>query len=189
MNKILIKEGKFEGVFEINLEPHEDIRGFFMRTYDDKVFEEHGLHQNWVQENHSYSEKKGTVRGLHFQFPPYAEAKLVRAVTGEIYIAFVDLRKGLSTFGQWDSIILSEDNRKMLYLPEGVALGMCTLTDNGTLLYKMSNYYAPGSEDAIKWDDSDIGINWPVDNPIVSEKDSRAQSFKEFVETYGGLEV
>ena len=189
MNKMLLKEMKLKGVFEITLEPHEDTRGFFMRTYDDKVFGEYGLHQNWVQENHSYSKKKGTLRGLHFQFPPHAEAKLVRAVSGEIYMAFVDLRKGSPTFGQWDSMTLSEDNRKMLYLPEGLALGMCTLTDNGTLLYKMGDYYAPESAGTIKWDDPDIGIDWPVDNPIISEKDSGAQSFKEFVEAYGGLEV
>ena len=186
---MLIKEMKLKGVFEINLEPHEDTRGFFMRTYDDAVFRNYGLHQNWVQENHSYSKKKGTLRGLHFQFPPHAETKLVRAVSGRIYMAFVDLRKGLSTFGQWDSIILSEDNKKMLYLPEGLALGMCTLTDNSTLLYKMGDYYAPESAGAIKWDDPDIGINWPVDNPIISEKDSSTQSFKEFVKTCGGLEA
>lgn len=186
---MLIKEGKLKGVFEIDLEPHEDTRGFFMRTYDDKIFTDYGLHRNWVQENHSYSKKRGTLRGLHFQFPPHAEAKLIRAVTGEIYIAFVDLRKSLSTLGQWDSIILSEDNRKILYIPEGFALGMCALTDNCNLLYKMDNYYAPESEGAIKWDDPDIGIDWPVDNPILSEKDSNAQSFKEFVKTYGGLEV
>ena len=160
-----------------------------MRTYDDKVFRNYGLHQNWVQENHSYSKKKGTLRGLHFQFPPHVETKLVRATGGEIYMAFVDLRKSLSTFGQWDSIILSEDNKKMLYIPKGFALGMCTLTDNVILLYKMDDYYAPESQGVIKWDDPDIGINWPVDNPILAEKDSRAKSFKEFVETYGGLEV
>lgn len=189
MNKMLIKGGKLKGVFEINLEPHEDRRGFFMRVYDDAIFKQYGIHRNWVQENHSLSTEKGTIRGLHFQFPPHAETKLVRAVSGEIYMAFVDLRKGLSTFGQWDSIILSEGNKKMLYIPKGFALGMCTLTDNCTLLYKMDNYYAPESEGTIRWDDPDIGIDWPVDNPILSEKDLTAKSFKEFVKTYGGLEV
>lgn len=186
---MLIKECKLKGAFEINLEPHEDNRGFFMRTYDDRVFRNYGLHQNWVQENHSYSKKKGTLRGLHFQFPLHAETKLVRAVGGEIHMAFVDLRKGLPTFGQWDSVILSEDNNKMLYIPKGFALGMCALTDNCILLYKMDDYYTPESQGTIRWDDPDIGIDWPVDNPILSEKDSRAKSFKEFVETYGGLEV
>lgn len=184
-----LKEGKFKGVFEIDLEPIEDNRGFFVRTYDDQVFKEHGLHQNWVQENHSYSKKRGTLRGLHFQLPPHAETKLVRVVSGEVYMAFVDLRKGLATFGQWDSLILSADNQKMLYLAKGLALGMCTLIDDCTLFYKMDNYYAPESQGTIRWDDPDIGIDWPVDNPILSEKDAKAKSLKEFVETHGGLEV
>ena len=111
MNKILIKEKKLKGIFEINLEPHEDQRGFFMRTYDDKLFRNHGLHKNWVQESHSYSKKKGVIRGLHFQSPPYAETKLIRAVSGEIFIVVLDLRKGSSTFGKWDSMIISEANK------------------------------------------------------------------------------
>ena len=184
-----IKERKLKGVFEIDLEPHEDHRGYFLRTYDDKIFRTHGLHHNWVQENHSYSKMKDTLRGLHFQFPPHAETKLVRAVDGEIYMVFVDLRKGSSTFGHWDSITLSEDNKKMLYVPSGFALGMCTLTDHCTLLYKMGNYYAPASQGIIKWDDPDLGIEWPIANPILSERDSKAPSFKEFEDKYGGLEV
>ena len=186
---MLIKESRLKGVFEIDLEPIEDFRGFFMRTYDSKVFENYGLHRNWVQENHSYSKKRGTLRGLHFQFPPNTETKLVRATGDKIYMAFVDLRKGSTTFGQWDSLILSEDNKKMLYVSRGFAIGMCTLTDGCALLYKMDNCYIPESQDAIKWDDPDIGITWPMGNPILSEKDSRARSFKEFVEVYGGLEV
>lgn len=186
---MLIKEKKIKGVFEIKLEPHKDNRGFFMRTYDDKVFKNYGLHQNWVQENHSYSRNKGIVRGLHFQFPPNAETKLVRVVSGKIYMVCVDIRRGLSTFGQWDGIILSEDNMKMLYIPKGFALGMCTLTDHCTILYKMDNYYSPENQGTIKWDDPDIGIDWKVDKPILSKKDSEAQSFKEFKKTYKGLEV
>ncbi len=186
---MIIKEGKIKGTFEINLEPHKDYRGFFMRTYDEKIFRDHGLHKGWVQESHSYSKEKNILRGLHFQFPPYAEAKLIRAVTGEIFTVVVDLRKGSSTFGKWESMILSESNNKMIYISRGIALGMCTLTDNCTLLYKIDNYYAPESQGAIQWNDSDIGINWPVKNPIVSERDSNAMSFTEFVEKYGGLEI
>lgn len=171
------------------MEPHKDNRGLFMRTYDEKIFGDAGLNKDWVQENHSYSKKKGTIRGLHFQFPPHAEIKLVRAVRGEIFMVYVDIRKKSPTFGQWESTILSESNLKALYVPEGMALGMCTLTDNCILFYKMGNYYAPESEGAIKWDDPDIGIDWPVEKPIISEKDSKAKSFKEFVGTYGGLEV
>ena len=186
---MLVKERKLKGIFEIDLEPSEDDRGFFMRTYDDAIFQSLGLNQNWVQENHSYSKKKGILRGLHFQFPPHAEVKLVRVTAGEIFMAFVDLRKDSPTLGQWESALLSETNHKMLYLSRGFALGMCTLTDNCTLLYKMGDCYAPEKQGAIRWDDPDIAIDWPVDNPILSKRDSSAGSFKEFLEKYGGLEV
>ncbi len=186
---MIIAEGKLKGVFEIDLEPHEDHRGCFMRTYDTKIFRTYGLHQDWVQENQSYSKKKGTVRGLHFQFPPHAETKLVRVVSGEVYDVVVDLRKGSATFGKWDSFRLSADNKKMVYIPRGFAHGMCTLTDDSNMLYKVDSYYAPESEGAIKWDDPDIKISWPVENPIITEKDSRAKGFKEFVKAFEGLEV
>lgn len=184
-----LTERKLKGVFEIDLEPIEDSRGFFMRTYDDDLFKSLGLNQRWVQDNHSFSRKRGTLRGLHFQFAPHAETKLVRVVSGEVYMAFVDLRKGSATLGKWESVVISITNHKMLYVPEGFALGMCTLTDDCTLIYKMGDYYAPESAGTIKWDDPDIGINWPVATPILSEKDAKAGSFKEFIETYGGLEI
>ena len=121
---MIFNKTKFNGVFEIDLEPHEDHRGFFMRTYDYKIFKKYGLHKNWVQENHSYSKKKNIIRGLHFQFPPHSETKIIRAVSGEIFVVFVDLRKNSSTFGKWDSAILSENNKKMLYILKGFALGI-----------------------------------------------------------------
>jgi dTDP-4-dehydrorhamnose 3,5-epimerase len=186
---MLIKEMGIKGVFEIDLEPLEDQRGFFMRTYDAEVFKNCGLHENWVQENHSYSKNRGTLRGLHFQFPPNAETKLVRVVGGEIYMAFVDLRRGSTTIGKWDSLILSGDNKKMLYVPRGLALGMCTLTDDCSILYKMDNYYVPESQGLIKWDDPEIGINWPVSNPVLNERDSRASSLRMFIEKHGRLEI
>jgi dTDP-4-dehydrorhamnose 3,5-epimerase len=184
-----IIERKIKGAFEIELEIHEDQRGFFMRTYDDALFQQHGLERQWVQENHSYSKQKGTIRGLHFQFPPHAETKLVRAVSGEIFMVFVDVRKNSSLFGHWDSVILSEQNKKMLYVPKGLALGMCTLTDHCTLLYKMSMYYTPQSQGTILWNDPALGIPWPASNPILSEKDAHAPSFKEFVKKFKGLEI
>ena len=186
---MLIKERKLRGVFEIQLDPHEDKRGFFMRVYDDTIFKKYRIHRNWVQENHSRSVEKGVIRGMHFQFPPYTETKLIRVISGEIYDVFIDLRKGSPTFGQWDSIKLSAENKKMIYIPGGFAHGFCTLTKNCEVVYKVDNYYAPDSEGSIRWDDPDLGIDWPVDNPILSEKDSKAKSFKEFIETYGGLEV
>lgn len=186
---MIIKERKFKGVFEIQLEPREDKRGFFMRVYDDTIFEKHGIHRNWVQENHSLSVEKDVIRGMHFQFPPHAETKLVRVVSGELYDVFIDLRKDSPTFGQWDSIILSAENKKVIYIPRGFAHGNCSLTDNVQIVYKVDNYYAPNSEGTIKWDDPDVGIDWPIDNPVISTKDSEAGSFREFIETHGGLEV
>jgi len=185
--KIIEKEIK--GIYEIKLEPYEDHRGFFMRAYDDKIFKQYGIDRNWVQENHSLSLKKGVVRGLHFQYPPNTETKLLRVVTGEIFFTFVDIRKNSPTFGKWGSIVLSANKKNMLFSPRGFAMGMCTLTDNCNLLYKVDNYYTSDNEDNIKWNDPDLGIKWPVKNPIVSKRDSKAMSFKEFVEKHGGLEV
>jgi len=186
---MLIKERRIKGIFEIQLKPYEDRRGFFMRVYDTQLFEEYKIDRNWVQENHSLSVEKGVIRGMHFQFPPHSEAKLIRIINGKIYDVFIDLRKGSPTFGQWDSITLSADNKKMIYIPRGFAHGFCTLTENCEILYKMDNYYAPNSEGNIKWNDADIGINWPVSDPIISEKDFKAKSFREFIERYGGLEL
>jgi len=186
---MLIKERRIKGIFEIKLNPYEDERGFFMRVYDTQLFEEYKIDRNWVQENHSLSVEKGVIRGMHFQFPPHSEAKLIRVINGKIYDVFIDLRKGSPTFGQWDSINLSAGNKKMIYIPRGFAHGFCTLTENCEILYKMDNYYAPNSESSIRWDDPDVGINWPMNNPIISEKDLKAKSFREFIERYGGLEL
>jgi dTDP-4-dehydrorhamnose 3,5-epimerase len=187
---MLFKERKLKGAFEIQPKPKEDKRGFFMRAYDEDIFESHGLHRHWVQENHSLSVKKETLRGFHFQFPPAAETKLVRVISGEVFDVFVDLRKGSPTFGQWDSIVLSAENKKMLYIPRGFGHGMCTLQDNSTMLYKVDSYYAPDKEGTIKWDDPQLAVKWPLrEKPIISEKDAKAKSFKEFVEIYGGIEI
>ena len=182
-----IKERKLKGVFEIQLEPREDERGFFMRVYDDEIFKKYEIHRNWVQENHSLSLEKGIIRGMHFQFLPHSETKLIRVVTGKIYDVFIDLRDGSTTFGQWDSITLSADNKKMIYIPRGFAHGFCTLSENCEVVYKVDNYYTPDSEGTIKWDDSELGIDWPTNNPLLSEKDSKAISFKEFSEMHSGL--
>ena len=186
---MLVKERKIRGAFEIQLDPHEDKRGFFMRVYDDTIFKKYGIHRNWVQENHSRSVEEGVIRGMHFQFPPYTETKLVRVTSGEICDVFIDLRKDSPTFGKWDSIKLSAENKKMIYIPRGFAHGFCTLTKNCEVVYKVDNYYTPDSEGSIRWNDLDLGIGWPVDNPILSKKDSEAKSFREFIETHGGLEV
>ena len=172
---------KLSGVFEIRLTPRIDERGYFIRTFDKSLFQEAGLDRNWVQENHSRSLKKGIVRGLHFQFPPFAETKLVRCSRGAIYDVFVDLRERSETFGQWGSIELSESNANMILIPRGFAHGFCTLTDDCDVLYKVDNFYTPESEAGIIWNDPSLEIPWPVDDPIISLKDSKNLSIKDFI--------
>lgn len=181
------EEKNIKGVFEMQLEPEADERGFFMRTYDKKIFKEHGLPTDWVQENHSFSKQQGTVRGLHFQHPPHSEAKLVRIVAGEGLFVFVDLRKNSATLGKWGSVVLSSDKNNALFLPKGTAVGVCTLTPNCHLLYKMDEYYDSESQGVVRWDDPDLAIDWPIKTPMsITEKDKNAQSFKQFLEKSGG---
>ena len=176
-----IIRGNIEGVYIIELNPFKDDRGFFMRTYDEKIFREFGTDYKWVQENHSITLRKGIIRGLHFQLPPYSETKLIRCIRGTVQDVFVDLRKVSDTFGKWDSVILSEDNFKCVIVPRGFAHGFCTLTDNCEVLYKVDNYYTPEYERGLIWNDMDIGIKWEVENPILSDKDKKNMTFKEFL--------
>lgn len=182
-----IKERELKGVFEISLIPFLDERGFFMRTYDDKILKEAGLNYYWVQENHSRTLNKGTIRGLHFQMPPFAETKLIRCIKGRILDVFVDLRIDSKTFGKWDSIELSEDNFKMILVPRGFAHGFLTLTDDCQVVYKVDNFYSSHHECGIIWNDSDLRINWNVENPILSKKDSNNMTFAEFTKRYKGI--
>ena len=182
-----ISRHSLKGVLEIELNPHFDKRGFFMRTYDAKIFKDYGVEREWVQSNHSRSEEKGTIRGMHFQLAPYAEAKLVRAIKGAIVDVFVDIRKGSDTFGQWGSIELSEENKKMIYIPRGFAHGFCTLTDISEIVYMVDSVYNPENERGIIWNDTTLNIVWPAENPILSKKDSGNLTFNEFVEKVGGI--
>ncbi len=180
---------RLSGVFSIQMEPRVDHRGFFMRAYDAERFAAHDIHRDWVQENHSRSTRKGTLRGLHFQFPPHCETKLVRVVQGAMLDVFVDLRKGSATFGQWGSVELSEDNHTMIYIPKGFAHGLFSLTDHCQVTYKVDRAYAPDCEGGIKWDDRSLNIPWPFPDPVISEKDRNLMSFEHFVRQYGGLAV
>lgn len=184
-----IKERKIKGVYEILLRPHLDDRGFFMRTFDVNLFSMVGLNRNWVQENHSRSEKKGVVRGLHLQLPPFSETKLVRCIYGSVLDVFVDLRKGSDTFGKWDSIELSAENKKMIYIPRGFAHGFCTLTDISEILYKVDNYYNKELELGILWNDPVLGIEWPVQKALLSEKDARNMKIAEFIEKHNSIAI
>ncbi len=179
-----IKELILKGTFEITLKPHLDSRGFFMRTFDESIFRENEIERKWVQENHSRSEEKGIIRGLHFQLPPFSETKLVRCIKGAILDVFVDLRKDSSTFGKWDAIELSEENKKMVFIPRGFAHGFCTLTDESEILYKVDNFYSPEAEAGLLWNDENLNIDWPEKNPILSEKDQQSMTLKEFISKY-----
>lgn len=186
---MIIKELEIKGVYEIQLESVADHRGNFTRIFDDKIFTENNLTIKWVQENHSFSTHKNTIRGLHFQFPPHSETKLVRVINGEIYDVFVDLRDKSPTFGKWGSVILSSNNNKMILIPCGFAHGYCTLTNNCEVLYKVDNYYNPNSECGIRWNDPDLNIKFPITvfEPTISAKDSNLKSFKSFVVVYESI--
>jgi len=138
-----------------------------------------GIKSNFVQDNHSLSKEKGVLRGLHFQKPPFAQAKLVRAIKGEVYDVIVDLRKKSKTFGKWEGFKLNEKNKLMLYVPRGFAHGFCTLRKDTEFLYKTDNFYAPESEGGVIWNDETLKIDWPINQPILSEKDKRLVDFKE----------
>jgi dTDP-4-dehydrorhamnose 3,5-epimerase len=184
-----IKPYHLSGVYEISLIPHVDHRGHFMRTFDGEIFTNFGLNRNWVQENHSLSIKKGTIRGLHFQLPPFSETKLVRVIKGAILDVFVDIRKESPTFGKWASIELTEDNFKMIFIPRGFAHGFCTLTDHCEVIYKVDNFYSPEQEAGILWNDDFLKIDWPTPNPIISQKDGKLPSFEEFIKNNKGINV
>jgi dTDP-4-dehydrorhamnose 3,5-epimerase len=186
---MIIQEGKLNGIFIITLQPRIDDRGFFMRSFDLNILRENGLDRPWVQENHSRSMQKGIIRGLHLQVPPYGETKLIRCIRGRFLDVFADLRKDSSTFGQWGSVELSEDNYKMIFIPRGFAHGFCTLSNISEALYKVDNFYSPAHEIGIIWNDPDLAVTWPVPNPVLSEKDKNNMTFKEFVDKFGGIKT
>ena len=166
-----IKKTKLEGVVIIEPDVFGDNRGFFMESWNKKKMEEAGLYYDFVQDNHSKSTVKGTLRGIHFQKGDKAQAKLVRCVKGAVLDVAVDLRQSSPTFKQWVGVELSEENKKQLLIPRGFGHGFVTLTDDVEFLYKADNYYAPEAEGGIRWNDPDIGVKWGVENPILSEKD------------------
>ena len=181
---------KIAGAFRIVLSPHRDHRGFLVRTYEDEVFAKHGLITNWIQESHSFSTQKGTVRGLHFQCAPYAETKLVRVAQGKVFMVLLDMREGSATFGRWDSVELSIATPELLYAPKGMAMGMCTLSDQCSLLYKMDMSYHPESARTICWNDPELNIPWPHQGALIaSDKDLSAPLFKNYVEKEGAVVV
>ena len=157
----------------------EDKRGYFFESYNKNEFNKDGINYEFVQDNESMSQKN-VLRGLHFQNPPYAQAKLVRVIKGSVLDVAVDIRRNSTTYGQHYSIELSEMNRTMVFIPEGFAHGFLTLADNTIFSYKCTQVYNKESEDTILWDDPDLNINWGIVAPVLSEKDRSAQTFKDF---------
>jgi dTDP-4-dehydrorhamnose 3,5-epimerase len=171
---------KLDGAIIIEPKVFGDHRGFFMETYHCNRYKEAGIAIAFVQDNHSRS-SKGVLRGLHFQ-KTKPQGKLVRVVRGEVFDVAVDIRKGSVTFGQWEGVILSEENKRQFYVPPGFAHGFVTLSDTADFEYKCTDYYDPSDEGSIRWDDPEIGIEWPVTLPQLSDKDKTAPLFKEFKE-------
>lgn len=179
---MIFTEIKLKGAFIIDIQPMEDERGFFARSYSGKEFKDHGLVATIEQANISYNRKKGTLRGMHMQLSPYGETKLVRCSAGAIYDVIIDLRAGSPTFGQWEGIELNQNTHRTLYVPEGFAHGFITLTDNAEVTYLVSQYYTPGAERGFRWNDPAFNIKWPEAPVVISEKDQSHPLFE--AETY-----
>jgi dTDP-4-dehydrorhamnose 3,5-epimerase len=182
MGKFKKYETALDGVYILEPKVFEDERGFFMESYNKKDFEELGLYYDLVQDNHSLSVKAGVLRGIHFQLNPKAQTKIVRCLSGAIYDVVVDLRKSSKTFGKWISVILTADNKRQIVVPKGFGHAILTLVPNTEILYKVDEYYSPEHDRAIRWDDPDLAIDWPVSNPILSEKDKNAPYLKDILD-------
>ena len=169
----------FKGLMLFDIKTFHDHRGYFRETFrlNNPAIAETGV--EFVQDNESLSKQVYVLRGLHFQRPPHAQAKLVRVVSGSAYDVVVDLRPSSETFGQWQGFELNADNGQQLFVPAGFAHGFCTLEENTVVSYKVSDYYAPDCDGGLRWDDPDLNINWPLNgkNPVVSEKDSALPVF------------
>lgn len=186
MGKFKRIDTKIEGVCVIEPTVFGDNRGYFMETYSLEEFKEIGLDYNFVQDNQSKS-KKGVLRGLHFQ-KENTQAKLVRVIKGEVFDVAVDLRPGSSTYGKWEGVILSEENKKMFMIPRGFAHGFLVLSDEAEFTYKCDDIYNHAAEGGLKWDDPDVAIEWPMgdlkpEDLLTSEKDALWPSLKELKET------
>ncbi|MCX6006126.1 MAG: dTDP-4-dehydrorhamnose 3,5-epimerase [Chloroflexi bacterium] len=174
---MIFKEIELKGAYIIELEPLKDERGYFARTYCQNEFRQNGLELTIMQCDVSYNRKKGTLRGLHYQSAPHEEVKLVSCTRGSMYDVIVDIREQSPTYCRWLAVELTEQNRKMLYIPKGFAHGFQTLADDTAVYYQMSEYYHPGLARGIRWNDSALGINWPVKISIMAAKDRQFPDF------------
>ena len=174
---MLFLETKLNGAFTIDVQRIEDSRGFFARAFCKREFEQRGLNPAIVQCNVSFNPQKGTLRGMHYQQEPFREVKVVRCIAGAIFDAIVDLRPDSSTYRQWTGVELSAQNGRSLYVPEGFAHGYLTLTENTEVFYQVSEFYSPGYERSIRWNDPAFRIQWPIEPLIISPKDASHPDF------------
>lgn len=177
-----VEETRFEGLYVLEPARYGDARGFFSESWNRQRMLDHGLDFDFVQDNHSLSEKVGTVRGLHFQAPPHAQDKLVRCGRGALFDVTVDIRSNSPTYGQWFGIELSFENGKQLLIPKGFLHGFATRAANTEVIYKCTDYYAPQCDGAVRFDCPDIGVDWGLDGiePVVSDKDAAAPTLSKF---------
>ncbi|TNF47209.1 MAG: dTDP-4-dehydrorhamnose 3,5-epimerase [Bacteroidetes bacterium] len=181
---MIFTETFIKGLFVIEPKVFGDSRGYFMETFKLDLFQkETGFSGEFVQENESMS-SKNVLRGLHFQKPPFAQGKLVRVVQGSVLDVAVDIRKGSPTYGQYYSILLSAENKKQFWIPEGFAHGFASLEDQTIFQYKCTNFYSPENEGCISWNDHDLGISWEIDDPNISEKDKNGVPFRDFISPF-----
>ncbi len=170
---MIFTETILKGSYVIELNAFTDERGWFARTYCKNEFSTIGHYDEWVQMNHSFTKNKGTIRGMHFQLPPFSEIKLVRCIAGAVYDVIIDLRKDSATFLQWFGAELSAQNKKMIYIPQGFAHGFQALSDDCELIYHHSQFYTTGAEGGIKYNDLKMNINWPLAVTNISERDNQ----------------
>lgn len=175
---MIVSETELKGAFIVELERREDRRGFFALSWSQKEFESLGLSSLLVECNISFNSKKGTLRGMHFQVAPYAQAKLVRCTSGSVYDVIIDLREDSPTFKQWSAVELTAENHKALYVPEGFAHGFQTLEDRTEILYQMSEIYAPECSRGIKWNDPLFSVEWPPAERIIIDRDNSFEDWK-----------
>ena len=175
-----IIEEPLPGVFLLKPRVFGDHRGYFYEPYNQETYKKLGIMDEFVQDNQSLSSQKGVLRGLHFQNPPYAQGKLVRVIQGSVLDVAVDIRKDSASYGEHFTVELNEENKWLLYIPAGFAHGFLTLTDKTLFSYKCTDYYQPDSEGGLAWNDPDLGIDWGIDSPILSAKDTQNQAFKDF---------
>jgi dTDP-4-dehydrorhamnose 3,5-epimerase len=175
---MIFHELDIPGAWLLEPEKQEDHRGFFARAWCQREFEARGLSATFVQCNISFNNKKGTLRGLHYQAPPHEEAKLVRCTQGALYDVIVDLRRDSPTRGQWLAVELSAANYRLLYIPAGLAHGFQTMMDNTEIFYQMSEFYQPDAARGLRWDDPELNIAWPLPQPIISPRDLSYEDFR-----------